>query len=95
MNTLPLFIAIPLAGAFIISLIGRRFRSAPDILSNLATISLGILSVASVFIAGRGGVLVYKVGGWIPPIGISLVLDGFTSFMLVTVNLIALFVNQT
>jgi multicomponent Na+:H+ antiporter subunit D len=38
-------------------------------------------------------VLVYKVGGWLPPVGISLVLDGLSAFMLVTVNFVVLAVT--
>jgi multicomponent Na+:H+ antiporter subunit D len=38
------------------------------------------------------GVLVYKVGMWLPPIGVGLVLDGLSAFMLVTINLIAFFI---
>jgi multicomponent Na+:H+ antiporter subunit D len=52
-----------------------------------------VLSVLAVAAVKSNGVMVYKIGGWAPPIGISLVLDGLSAFMLVTVNLIALFVN--
>ncbi len=93
MSIIPLFVAIPLAGAFAISLLGKRFKLIPDILSNIATFSLAILSISSVGIAKDAGMLVYKVGGWIPPIGIAMVLDSLTAFMLVTVNIVAFFVN--
>jgi len=93
MNIPPLFIVIPLAGAFFISLLGRKFKAIPDALSNLGTLSLATLSLLSIGIVKSSGVLVYKIGGWMPPIGISLVLDGFTVFMLVTVNIVAAFVN--
>lgn len=93
MNIIPLFIAIPLGGAFIISLLGRKIKVIPDLLSNLATISLAILSILSIGIVKTNGTIVYKVGSWIPPIGIALVLDGLTSFMLVTINLIAFFIT--
>lgn len=93
MSILPLFVAIPLAGAFLTSLLGRRFKGLPDILSNLCTASLCVISIVSIGMVRGGSTLVYKLGGWMPPIGISLVLDGFSSFMLVTVNLVALLVN--
>ena len=93
MNILPLFIAIPLAGAFLIPLFKKRFKSAGDLVSNFCTISLTVLSIVSVWMVKGGGTVLYKVGGWLPPVGILLVLDGFTAFMLVTVNLIALCVN--
>ena len=93
MNILPLYVVIPLAGAFLISLLGKKYRSLPDILSVMATALLTILSLIALVIVKNNGILVYKVGGWVPPIGISLVMDGLAGFMLVTVNLIALFVN--
>jgi len=89
MNFIPLFVIIPLAAAFLISFLGKRFRPLCDFLSNLATLILVGLSFCSVILVKNSGLLVYKVGGWIPPIGINMVLDGLTSFMLVTVNLVA------
>ena len=92
-HLVPLFVIIPLAGAFINSLIGKKIKWVPDALGNLAAAGLLIASVNSCFAVNKYGVLVYKVGSWIPPIGISMVLDGFTSFMLVTVNLVAFLVT--
>ena len=84
-NLIPLFVILPLAGAFINSLIGKKIRWMPDALVNLATLSLLLISIFSIFLVNKHGVLAYKVGSWIPPIGITMVLDGFTAFMLVTV----------
>jgi multicomponent Na+:H+ antiporter subunit D len=92
-NIIPLFVAVALAGAFIIAIVGRRLRWAPDALGNLFTLALTVLSVISVLMVKRYGVLVYSVGAWKPPVGIAMVLDGLTSFMLVTVNLIAFIVT--
>ena len=92
-SILPLFIAVPLAGAFITTLLGKRFKALPDALSNLCTVILSALAVISVFAAASSAPLFYKIGGWAPPFGILLVLDGLTAFMLVTVNLVALLVN--
>ncbi len=88
-HLIPLFVILPLAGAFIISLIGKRIKRMPDALTNLVTLSLLTASVFSIFAVAKHGVLAYKVGSWIPPIGITMVLDGLTAFMLLTVNLIA------
>lgn len=92
-NLIPLFVILPLTGAFINSLIGKKIKWVPDVLGNLTTVSLLILSLLSIFAVTKRGVLVYSVGSWIPPIGIAMVLDGLTSFMLVTVNLIAFLVT--
>ncbi len=92
MKILPFFVIIPLGGAFLISLLGKRIKSAGDILANLSTFSLLVFSLYSIKLVFINKVLVYKVGGWVPPIGICMVLDGLSSFMLVTVNLVSFLV---
>lgn len=91
--TLPFFVIIPLAGAFLISLLGKRVRWFSDILANFGTLSLLVLSLNSIQLVSAHKILVYKVGSWIPPIGICMVMDGLTSFMLVTVNLVSFLVT--
>ncbi len=87
LNIMPLFIAIPLGSAFLISLIkNKRFA---DAWANVTTLLLLCLSLYSIWLVNQNGVLMYKVGGWIPPIGISLVLDGLAVLLLVTVNVVA------
>jgi len=92
---LPLFVAIPLAAAFIISLIGKRYQRAGDVLANLSSLVLLALSFFAFLSLNShsSNILVYKVGGWIPPIGICMVLDGLTSFMLITINLVSCLVT--
>lgn len=89
---LPFFVIIPLGTAFLISLLAKRIKNLADISANLGTLSLFLLSLYSISLAQVHKTLVYKVGGWIPPIGICMVLDGLTSFMLVTVNLVTFLV---
>jgi multicomponent Na+:H+ antiporter subunit D len=93
-NILPLFVAVPLAAAFLISLLGKSSKRIPDLLSNLACLILLIFSLYTLNIIHKTlhNILVYKVGGWVPPIGICMVLDGLTSFMLITLNLVAFLV---
>lgn len=93
-NIIPFFVIIPLAAAFLISLLGRfikRFSDAAAFVSSAFLLALSLYSPV-LLKASAEKVLVYKVGGWVPPFGIALVLDGLSSFMLVTVNLIALLV---
>jgi multicomponent Na+:H+ antiporter subunit D len=88
MNILPLFIALPLFGAFVLSL--ARGKRTGDILTNLINLCLVILP----FMLLRSGTLIYKMGGWEPvngvAIGIHWVKDGFSTLMLIIVNLVAL-----
>jgi len=88
----PLCVAVPLGGAFLIALLGRKVRRLPDALGFMATLAALLLSLSSVGVVRTSGIVVYAVGGWAPPIGIALVLDGLTAFVLVTVNVIAFLV---
>jgi len=93
MKILPFFVIISLGSAFLISLFGKKIKNFADIVANLGTLSLLILSLYSVRLVAVHRVLVYKVGSWMPPIGICMVLDGLTSFMLVTINLVSFLVT--
>lgn len=88
MQLLPLFVALPLFGAFVLSL--AKWKRAGDILANLINLCLFVLCL----VLTRYGTLVYKIGGWEPvdgiPIGIYWVKDGFSLLMLMVVNLVAL-----
>ncbi len=93
-NIIPFFVIIPLAAAFLISILGKLIKRFSDI---AAVISCALLFGFSLYTqvilkSGLDNVLVYKIGGWVVPFGISLVLDGLSSFMLVTVNLISLLI---
>ena len=94
-NLIPLFVAIPLSAAFIIMLVGKYYRRSADILANLASLALLILSLGALLSLNSqpGSVLVYNIGGWIAPVGISLVLDGLSCFILVTLNLISFLIT--
>ena len=86
---LPYFVVVPLAGAFVNSLLGRRIAWLPDLLGSLTTLILFGLSLATVSAVQLDSTLSYHLGGWQAPIGIALVLDGLTAFVLVTVNMVA------
>lgn len=94
-NIIPLFVLIPLGSAFLISLLGRSFKKLADILAGLACLSLLAFSLFLAIDMGKtpNYILVYKTGGWVPPIGISMVADALTVFMLVTVNLVAFLIS--
>jgi multicomponent Na+:H+ antiporter subunit D len=90
MMILPYFIIIPLAGAILAALLGKRFRSFSDAAAVLSCGALALLSLNAIKLAGLHKFLVYKMGGWMPPMGLGLALDGLSSFILVAVNCVSL-----
>lgn len=88
MTIIPLFVALPLLGAFVLSLI--KPERVGDVLANLVNLCLFVLSLIMLGF----GTIVYKIGGWEPvngiPIGIYWVKDGLSTLMLIIVNLVAL-----
>lgn len=86
---IPYFIIIPLLAAFLITLIAGEKDDWAIILSIIAVISLLILSLFS-YITMHTETLSYYMSSWKIPIGIVLVQDALTSFMLVLVSIISL-----
>ncbi|MCM8757320.1 MAG: NADH/ubiquinone/plastoquinone (complex I) [Candidatus Omnitrophica bacterium] len=84
MNDIIYLVALPLAMAFFIPMIGRKVRWLPDVLANATTLVLLILAGQTV---GREGV--YALGGWAAPLGIVLVLDSLSSLLLLIINLVS------
>ena len=92
MNPLiPLFVVIPLAGAFLIMILGRFIGDLNKYLATLILLTLAVFSVYSLVTTGENP-SVYKVGGWEPvnrvPIGIYMVMDGFTVLVLCIINIV-------
>ena len=81
---LPLLVAVPLGMGFILALMPKTRPRISDILANLATLAILVLASMTV-----GREAVYAVGGWAPPIGINLVLDGLSSLMVLIVAVIS------
>ena len=92
MNPLiPIFVIVPLAGAFLIMILGKFFRDVNKYITSLILLFLLIISILALINTGNN-ISVYKVGGWEPvnkvPIGIYMVMDGFTTLILCIINLI-------
>lgn len=86
----PLFVVVPLGGAFITAIAGRfakRFGRycTPLLLALLAGLAVWMM-------IAQDGLLVYSVGGWEAfekiPIGIYMVVDGLTVYLLLIINII-------
>lgn len=92
MNPLiPSFIVIPLAGAFLIMILGRFISNLNKYLASLILLTLAVFSIYSLLTTGEN-IAIYKVGGWEPvnkiPIGIYMVMDGFTVIVLCIINIV-------
>ncbi|MGB9677193.1 MAG: complex I subunit 5 family protein, partial [Candidatus Ratteibacteria bacterium] len=84
MKNLPLFIIIPLGVSFFIPMVSRKFKFIPDILGNITTFILFLLSLMTM-----NQNYVYHIGGWSPPFGIVFVLDGLSCLLLIIINLVS------
>lgn len=94
MNPLiPLFIAIPLAGAFLTMILGKFLPRLNKYLGITVLLLLAMMSLISVATIS-GGTDIYKVGGWEPvggiPIGIYMVLDNLSALLLCVINIVGL-----
>jgi multicomponent Na+:H+ antiporter subunit D len=90
---IPLFVAIPLMVAFLIVLLGKLVKGIHRFLAPLTLLALLLMAVFE-FTGLEGLSRTYAMGGWIGdsgfPVGIFLVLDGFSVLMLCIINLIGL-----
>jgi len=88
----PLYIILPLAAAFLVPLAGKIWNFLPRLISVGVLLFLTVLSFNIIF-SGSREAFVLHVGGWKPvngvPIGIHLVLDGISVFMLMVISLLA------
>ena len=92
MNPLiPLFVAVPLAGAFLTMILGKFFRNLNKYIGLLVLLFLAVISFYSI-ITTSGNVSTYRVGGWEPvngiPIGIYMVMDSLAAILLCIINTI-------
>ena len=95
MNSLiPLFIIIPLATAFIIPVFGKITSVFAKTITPIVLFALSFLSIYVLFNTSNES---YIVGGWQPveniPIGIYLVLDGFSKLVLCIISVIGFLVS--
>jgi len=86
---IPLVVAVPLFGAFAIPLLSKLWKGFADVLANLVGAFLVAFSVYGIvsFASGTAPV-VYSMGGWMPPVGITLVYDSLTALVVLVTNLV-------
>ena len=92
MSFIPYLVIIPLATAFFIPILGKRVKSFGGIAAVCATLALFLVSAYIAYLIKDSKILVYSLGRWSAPVGISMVVDGLSCFILVIVNMIALLV---
>jgi len=92
-----LSVAIPLGSAILIYGLASVFRRVAaqlsDIIGNIASASLLILSVLWVVQQHVHGPVIYHMGGWRTPIGINLVLDGLSGLIVFTISIVSFLVT--
>ncbi len=88
---IPIFVALPLAAAFIIMIFGKLIKNLHNYISPIVSFLLFVLSIYA-FLSIANASIIYKVGGWEPmdkiPVAIYMVLDGFSVIILFIINLI-------
>jgi len=91
-NFLVIFVALPLFAAFALPVMARFLKRGFDMLSAVVT---GILSLCALCIIFNPPAfpLVYSMGSWQAPFGITWLLDSLSAFMLLVVNGITFFVS--
>jgi len=87
MHLIPLMVALPLVGGFLLALMPRRRPRLADLLANVFTVALVVLAIVAVTVGGRH---VYRVGGWSSRLGIVFVLDGLSALMVLVVAVVSL-----
>ncbi|RLD91417.1 MAG: hypothetical protein DRJ09_01155 [Bacteroidetes bacterium] len=76
-----LFIAIPLLAAFLIPLIGMVWKESVRIIPGLVLAYLLVLAINLLSYVTVNGPIVEVIAGWAPPIGINLVFNAFSGFL--------------
>lgn len=92
MNGVSLLVVLPLAGAFFTAVLGGRLKKLDHSILCLASAALAGISYRLVFSMGKGNSLIYPVGHFSPPYGLSVNVDALSAIILMTVNTIAFLV---
>ncbi len=92
-SIIPYLVIAPLAAAFLIIIFGKIARPAGSIIACVASAFSLAVSLALSLSITKYGILIYKVGGWMPPAGIPMVVDSYSAFILLIANVIAALVT--
>ncbi|MFA5275280.1 MAG: proton-conducting transporter membrane subunit, partial [Candidatus Omnitrophota bacterium] len=92
MRLLVFLTLIPLLAAFLTALLGNLLKKRENLIANCASFVLLLISLKVAQLTAIHKVIVYKIGGWNFPLGVLLVADGLSSFLLVVVNIVVFLV---
>ncbi len=87
-----LFIAIPLLAAFLIPLLGMIWKELVRIVPGLVLMYLLVLAVSLMGQVYENGPIVEILAGWAPPIGINLVFNAFSGFLVTLILFLGILV---
>jgi multicomponent Na+:H+ antiporter subunit D len=85
----PLAVALPIFGAALAFILRRKRRTQRAVTIGVLVFTL-ILETWMLATVWNGGTYSVTLGGWAPPFGISMVVDGFSAFMLVVSTIVSL-----
>ncbi len=91
MNSILLFILIPIGVAALMPVINKVWRGLCDIFASLASAVLFAFGVGILGYVNQGGLLTLNFGNILPFYALNLRLDSFSLFMLLVINLISFF----
>jgi multicomponent Na+:H+ antiporter subunit D len=88
---LPLFVIVPMLSAFLIPLFSRLWQRLSDLIASIAgAVLLGLSCYGIASLVTGSPTLVYRMGGWIPFLGITLVYDSLTALVSLALNVVGL-----
>ena len=88
-NYLMMYIAVPLGAAFTMLIACRINRKLPDIIGCAVSFYLAASAISIYFFSNANNVNVIRIGNFPAGMGINLVLDGLSLFLLLIVNVMA------
>jgi len=93
MKYIPLLVVLPLGAAFFTALLGQKRPRLCSVIANATLLALTLLAIHLFIVQRNLNTIIYRVGGWNPPIGIPLIIDPLTILMLLLVTSIAFLVT--
>jgi multicomponent Na+:H+ antiporter subunit D len=86
---LPLFVVIPMLTAFLVPVFSKLWPRLADLLANAAgACLLGLSAYAAAYMITGSPTVIYRMGGWAPQLGITMVMDHLTVLVVLAINVV-------